>query len=310
MTGAAGTKGRWFTERLTPYETHSHKLKKILVRKKTKFQDAMLAESCSFGLCLVLDGEMQSAKSDEFIYHESLVMPSFMTHPNPARSVILGGGEGATTREILKDRLAKKTTMVDIDGEVVEFCKKHMKSWHQGSFNNPRAEILIGDAKQYIEETGEKFDIIISDLPSPMEEGPAYQLYTLEFYRKLRARLKPEGIFTLQSGSGSLLQLELHTKLYNTLKKIFPVVRSYSTFIPSFDVPWSFLFCATNPKLDPFKLGAAEINRRIKSRVSGPLNFYDGVTHEGLFRISKNFRRALESEKGLVTLKNPVYFYK
>lgn len=308
--GKTGPDGKWFTEWFTPYESHSHKIKKILIQKKTAFQSALLAESCSFGLCLVLDGEMQSAQLDEFIYHESLVLPSFITHPNPARSVILGGGEGATTREILKNKLCKKTTMVDIDGEVVEFCKKHMTQWHQGSFDNPRAEIIIGDAKKYIEETDEKFDVIISDLPSPIEAGPAYQLYTVEFYKKLRQKLKPEGIFTLQAGSGNLLQIELHLKLYNTLKQVFPVVRSYSAHVPSFDVPWSYLLCSTTPKIDPLKLTQKEVEKRIKARITKPLKFYDGITHEGLFRIPKHLRKALDEEKGIITLKKPVYFYK
>ncbi len=308
--GNAGARGQWFTERLTPNETHSHKLKKILIRKKTRFQDALIAESCSFGLCLVLDGEMQSAELDEFVYHESLVLPAFLTHPNPARSAILGGGEGATTREILKHRRVRKTTLVDIDGEVVEFCKKHMRSWHQGSFNDSRAEILIADAEKYILETRETFDVIISDLPSPAEAGPASRLYTLEFYKALRAKLKPDGIFTLQSGPGDMLQWGLHLKLYNTLRKIFPVVRSYSAHVPSFDVPWSFLLCATSPRLDPLRLTAAEIDRRIKTNISKPLKFYDGITHEGLFRIPRHLRDALSREKGVVTLKNPSYFYK
>ena len=304
------SKGIWFKEWFTKHESHSHELKKILVKKKTAFQNAIIADSCSFGRCLVLDGEMQSAQLDEFIYHESLIQPSFVMHPDPKRSVILGGGEGATLREILRHRSTEKCSMVDIDGEVVEFCKTHMEPWHQGAFKDRRSDIVIGDAKKYIEETNEQFDVIISDLPSPIEAGPAYQLYTVEFYKILRKKLKKDGIFTLQAGSGNLLQIELHLKLARTLKQIFPVVRSYFAHVPSFDVPWAFLFCSSNPKLDPLKVSGAEIDRRIAKNVKGNLSFYDGVTHEGLFRIPKHIRKALDAEKGIITAKKPVYFYK
>lgn len=298
----------WFKEWLTPHETHSHKLKKILMKKKTKFQNALVADSHSFGRCLVLDGEMQSAQFDEFIYHESLIHPAFMTHPRPETVVILGGGEGATLREILKYASIQNVKMIDIDKEVVDFCIQHMSEWHQGAFGSRKAEVIIDDARKFIEQSAEKLDLIISDLPSPMEGGPAYQLYTLEFYRTLRTRLKPNGIFAMQAGSGSLLQISLHSKLYQTLKKVFPVVRSYSTYIPSFDVPWAFLVCSQNAATDPLGISAVEIDRRIRERVKGDLKFYDGMTHEGLFRISKNLRSCLEKEKEFITLKKPVYF--
>src|SRR4051812_30346362 len=111
-------KDEWFTERFTPHESHSHQLKKILIQTKTQFQNAILADSHSFGRCLILDGEMQSAQLDEFIYHECLVQPAMILHKKPQDVLILGGGEGATVREILRHPSVKRATMVDIDGEV------------------------------------------------------------------------------------------------------------------------------------------------------------------------------------------------
>ena len=283
----------WLTEWLTPHESHSHELCKIIVKKKTGFQDALIADTFSFGRCLVLDGEMQSAQLDEYIYHEALVHPALCTHPDPKIIAIMGGGEGATAREILRHKTVKKAYMVDIDGEVVDFCKKHMKPWHQGNMDDPRLEVIIGDAKKFIEETPFKFDVIISDLPTPDGGGPAYKLYTGGFYETLKKRLNPGGILVLQAGSGSLIQLDFHLKLYGTLKKVFPLIRSYSAHIPSFDVPWAFLLCAQSRKLDPLSVSAQEIDARVSRRVGSPLSFYDGLTHEGLFRIPKNLRNYL-----------------
>ena len=310
MPSSKKSKDKWFKEWFTPYESHSHKLKRILVKKKTKFQNALIADTYSFGRCLVLDGEMQSAQLDEFIYHESLIHPSLITHPNPKKVAILGGGEGATLREILKHKSVENCKMIDIDGEVVEWCREHMGLWHQGSFDNPRAEVIIGDAKEFIHRGGEKLDVIVSDLPSPIEMGPAFQLYTIEFYKILKTRLNPGGIFVLQAGSGNLLQIALHLKLYSTLKKVFPVVHSYSAHVPSFDVPWAYLLCSMSPQNDPSRLSAKEVEKRISKRVKGELRFYDGMTHEGLFRIPKHLRRSLANEKGVITLKRPQYFFK
>ena len=192
--------------------------------------------------------------------------------------------------------------MVDIDGEVVGWCKDHMQTWHQGAFDHPKSEVVIADAKKYIEETKEKFDVIISDLPSAAESGPAVRLYTVEFYRELTDKLKPDGILVLQAGSGNPIQIDLHLKLYGTLKKVFPVVRSYSAYVPSFDVPWAFLFCSKSGSCDPLALTGSTVDQRIHTRISKPLSFYDGTTHEGLFRIPKQMRKMLEREKGVITL--------
>ncbi len=297
----------WFTERFTPHESHSHRIKKTLVQTQTQFQSAILADSHSFGRCLVLDGEMQSAQLDEFIYHECLVQPAMVIHPKPQDLLILGGGEGATVREILYHPGVKRVTMVDIDGEVVDFCKEYLTEWHRGKLSHPKTRLIIGDAREFVLNTEEKFDVIISDLPTPIEGGPAYQLYTVEFYKKILARLRPGGIFIAQAGSGSLVQIHFHSVLFNTLRKIFKVVRPFYAFVPSFDVPWAFLMCTQ--KADPMAFTAKTVDKRLGT-ICRKLRFYDGIAHEGLFRVPKYLRTALNKEKQVITEKKPVFFFK
>src|SRR5690242_18174165 len=121
-----GASRSWFEEKFTPHDMHRHELRRVLVRRKTRFQNAILADTYSFGRCLILNNEIQSAEKDEFIYHECLVQPAMVLHPGARNVLILGGGEGATAREVLRHRRVRHVTMVDIDGEVVEFCKKYL----------------------------------------------------------------------------------------------------------------------------------------------------------------------------------------
>src|SRR5690348_6876764 len=122
----------WYTDRVTPHDFHRHKLAKIVKSVRTPFQRAVLADSYSFGRCLILDGEMQSAQADEFIYHECLVHPAMTLHAKPRDILVLGGGEGATVREILRYPSVRHVTMVDIDAQVIAFAKKYLGSWHRG----------------------------------------------------------------------------------------------------------------------------------------------------------------------------------
>lgn len=295
---------RWFTDQISSDEAHRHRLRKILVQMKTKFQSVLLADTAAFGRCLILDGEIQSAEHDEFIYHECLVHPALSVHPRPRHVLILGGGEGATAREVLRHPGVHRVTMVDIDGDVVQFCKTHLARWHQGAFSDPRTRLVIGEARKYVLETREQFDIIISDLPTPAPwaggtsgRGPLAELYSPAFYRRLAARMRPGGILATQAGSGSLPLMDFHASLYRTMKKVFKRVRPYYAFVPSFDMPWAFLIATQGQ--DPRDASAAQIDRRLGT-LSRSLRFYDGQTHEGLFRIPKAVRGRLDGARHLI----------
>jgi spermidine synthase len=284
-----GASVSWFTENYSPHDSRRHALKKIILETRTPFQHAVLADSYSFGRCLILNDEIQSAEIDEFIYHEALVQPALATHPAPRDILILGGGEGATVREILRHPRIRRVTMVDIDAKVVEFCREYLAPWHQGALDHKKTRLLIADARTFIAETHEKFDIIISDLPTPMNaQDPVTPLYTLDFYRQIAKRLKSEGIFVAQSGSGHWLHLHFHTALERMLRKIFKVVRPYYAFVPSFDEPWAFLMASQ--KNDPMRLRRSQIDKKLGT-LKKSLRFYDGQTHEGLFRIPKYLRQ-------------------
>lgn len=284
----------WFTERFTNHEEHSHHIRKTLVRTKTQFQEAVLADLYAFGRCLILDGEIQSAECDEFIYHEALVHPAIAAHGSARNALILGGGEGATARELLRHKSLRQITMVDIDGEVVSFCKRFLKSWHQGAFTDRRVQLVIDDAYKFIAASGERFDIILSDLPTPSGAGPIRKLYTVDFYKRLLERLNPGGILVVQAGSGSPLQWRFHAILARTLSKVFRYVQPYQVFIPSFDGPWAYLFCSQTT--DPRHLSPSDIKRNLGS-VAKSLRWYDEETHQGLFHMPKHLRLALQKER-------------
>ncbi|MFQ5579411.1 MAG: polyamine aminopropyltransferase [Nitrospiria bacterium] len=298
---------KWFLDYLTPFEGHMHAIETVIFSKRTKFQQMEILETRSYGRCLVLDGKMQSSEEDEFIYHEALVHPAMLTHPNPEKVFIVGGGEGATLREILRHKSVQKVLMVDIDKEVVELCKRHLPEWHQGAFEDPRAELRFLDARKYLEETDERYDIIIIDICEPVEEGPAYLLYTKEFYRLVMERLSDNGLISLQAGTTSTSDLLCFSAVYQTLKSVFPLVSPYQATIPSFGLPWGFALASKH--FDPQSFEMEEIDRRIARRIDGELCSYDGETHLGQFMLQKQVRLNLEKQKRIIEDNQPLYTY-
>ncbi|CAI8031258.1 Polyamine aminopropyltransferase [Geodia barretti] len=143
-------------------------------------------------------------------------------HPDPRHVFIGGGGEGGTLREILAHRSVEHVVMVDLDQQVVDLCREHLPQHHQGAFDDPRAELVFGDAREYLENSSQQFDVMVMDLVDPLEGGPAYLLYTEEYYNIARARLKPGGMLVTQSGPARYLSLhECFTTIFKTLDTIF-----------------------------------------------------------------------------------------
>lgn len=298
---------RWFIEALSPEEGHLHGIRRVLFSTQTPFQSLDIMELGSYGKALVLDGKVQSSLFDEFIYHETLVHPAMLCHPAPRQVFIVGGGEGATLREVLRHPTVERALMVDIDEEVVSRCKELLPEWHRGAFDDLRAEVRFLDARRYLEETDERFDVVIIDISEPVEEGPAYLLFTREFYHIVHRCLTDQGVIALQAGSVSLSDLSCFTAIHQTLRTVFPVVAPYWAVIPSFALPWGFSIASKRP--DPRELGPDAIDRLLAERIGTDLKYYDGLTHQMSFLLPKYVRQRLEEEKRIIEDNSPLFTF-
>src|SRR4030043_2399246 len=163
-------KRKWLYDEVSPDLAQLHRIKKAIYSGRTEFQSVEIVDTRSFGVCLVLDGKIQASERDEFIYHEALVHPAMLSHPCPETVFIAGGGEGATLREVLSHKTVKQAVMIDIDEEVIATCKRFLPDYSQGAFEDERTELYHTDARDYLAKCGDTFDIIIIDLPEPIEE--------------------------------------------------------------------------------------------------------------------------------------------
>ena len=170
---------KWIEEELEPGLRVMYGLKEQLRSSTSKFQTVDVVDLEPFGRTLLIDGLIQSCQVDEFVYHESLVHPALLSHPCPKSVYIGGGGEGSTAREVLRHSTVERCVMVDIDEDVVSFCRENLPE-NSEAFKDSRLELVIDDAKAVLEQSPTGFDIIIMDLDDPLEGGPCYQLYTVE----------------------------------------------------------------------------------------------------------------------------------
>ena len=297
----------WLTEYITPWDYYAHGITRVLACRRTAFQEMYIVESGSHGKALILDGKWQSCEEDEFLYHEPLVQPAMLAHGDPRRVLILGGGEGATAREVLRWKAVEHVTMIDIDGEVVEACREHLPELHQNAFDDPRLEVVIQDAMEFLDHTKSTWDVIVSDLTDPIEDGPSLKLFTQDYFRRAQSVLGSNGVFVIQAGPVSPAELGLHTRLVRTMKTVFDHVRSYTSFVPSFAAPWGFAIGTSKPiegRPDP-----AKIDGMLQEKTTGGLRMFDGTTLLGMFQLPLHLRRAIEQETRVYTLQDPPKFH-
>jgi len=221
----------WFAETLFPDFQQRLRVTRVIHREKTPFQELGILETPRFGRVLTLDGVVQTTEKDEFCYHEMLAHVPILAHGAVRKVLIIGGGDGGVLREALRHKGVEKAVMVEIDGGVVEACRKYLPSLGAGAFEDPRTELLIADGFRYVKETAERFDVVIVDSTDP--KGPAVPLFGDGFYADVRSRLTERGVVVCQSGVG-FLQPDEARGTCARMKRLFADGTLYMTQVPTY----------------------------------------------------------------------------
>ena len=116
--------------------------------------------------------------------------------------LILGGGDGLAAREVLKYSDVKKVTLVDIDPAMTDLGKSYpvFVRLNQGALSDPRVQIENKDARAFLVDSDQLYEIVIIDLPDPKTIDIA-RLYSLQFYKLVHRHLSKGGMMVTQATS-------------------------------------------------------------------------------------------------------------
>ena len=206
---------------------------KALVDEKSQYQRIKIFDTVANGRVLILDDIVQMTTRDESAYAEMLTHLPILEHGNAERVMIVGGGDLSIADEVLKHKGVKEVVLVDIDGRVVELCRKHFAEVNAKAFKDKRLKIEIADAFEYLgrKQSKARFDLIIGDRPDPI--GPGKALFGETFYDRIKRALKPGGFATFQTGVPFYQPWEI-TEALNELKAFFPQSGLYLTVVPTY----------------------------------------------------------------------------
>lgn len=225
---------RWFEHRLYQDE--------IVYAETTRFQRIVITQYEN-DLRLYSDQELQFSSRDEYRYHEALIHPALSLLQTPDKVLIIGGGDGLATREILKDARVKAITLVDLDPLMTKISRElpQIRALNQDSLHNPKVKIVNADGYRFLIETPQHFDLIVLDLPDPRTEAIS-RLYSREFYLLAKKKLSADGILVTQASSPYYARESywcINQTLLSTSLKTLP----YRVNVPAFG-EWGFILAS------------------------------------------------------------------
>ncbi|MGC9952774.1 MAG: polyamine aminopropyltransferase [Rhizomicrobium sp.] len=223
-----------FKERLHKGYAQTMELKgKPLADEKSRYQHVRIFDTVANGRVLVLDDIVQMTTRDESAYAEMLTHLPILEHGEVERVMIVGGGDLSIADEVLKHKSVTEVVLVDIDGRVVELCRRHFAEVNAKAFKDKRLTVEIADAFEYLgrKESKARFDLIVGDRPDPI--GPGKALFGETFYDRVKRALKPGGFATFQTGVPFYQPWEI-TEALTELAAFFPQSGLYLTVVPTY----------------------------------------------------------------------------
>ena len=222
----------WINETLYPAWGQRFQVRRELARVRSDFQEILLFDSETHGRVLLLDGVIQITERDEFVYQEMLAHVPLLIHPEPRSVLIIGGGDGGVLRRVLEHANVARAVMVEIDAEVIRLSQEFLPKIAGNAWNDPRAEIIVGDGIAHVREApNASVDVIIVDSTDPVGVGEV--LFTDNFYRNCARVLTPDGLIVNQCGVPFMQAEELqHTTARRA--KFFPSVSAYVVAVPTY----------------------------------------------------------------------------
>ncbi|MFI5209744.1 MAG: fused MFS/spermidine synthase, partial [Gemmatimonadales bacterium] len=147
-----------------------------------------------------------------------------LVHPGARRALVVGLGTGSTAGWLAQVPTIERVDVVELEPAIVHVARTLSKI-NRDVLSNPKVHLVFGDGREVLLTTPESYDIIFSEPSNPYRAGVA-SLFSADFYRSVRRRLRPGGLF-LQWLQGYELDAQVVRTAIATMASEFPAVESW-----------------------------------------------------------------------------------
>jgi spermidine synthase len=256
----------------------------MLVDEQSPFQRVKFFDTERNGRVLTLDDNVQTTTRDHHAYSEMLTHLPMFEHGKVKTVLIVGGGDLAIAAEALKHKGVTEVVLAEIDPVVIERSRELFADINKKAFKDKRMDIQVVDAFDYLArpETKGHFDLVIADRPDPI--GPGAILFADDFYKRIKAALRPGGLAVFQTGV-PFYQPEELTDTLKQLARLFANAGTYLTVVPTYIGGFMAL---TWVSADGAVLGDAKKAKKIEKAFTASgvkTEYYTPAIHQAAFAL-------------------------
>ncbi|MCI2432161.1 fused MFS/spermidine synthase [Candidatus Acetothermia bacterium] len=199
----------------------------ITVAKEKAILPRQLGDQMVESILLINDGKIDASSYSDMPTQIFSGHAGLMLHPDPKDVLVIGLASGTTAGSVLQHPI-ERLTNVEIEEAVVEASRQFDFVNHK-PLDDPRSMLIVNDGRNYLLVTPQKYDVIVSEPSNPWMSGPS-NLFTQEFFKIVRRKLKDDGIFVQWVQMYSMSPENMRA-LIATVRSIFPYVYVFNTLI-------------------------------------------------------------------------------
>jgi spermidine synthase len=142
----------------------------------------------------------------------------------PPRVALIGFGSGVTAGSITQFPI-RALEVVELEPAIYE-ASRFFEHVNHRPLANPKVTARVGDGRNFLTQRQDRFDVIVSQPSNPWITGVS-NLFTREYFRAVRARLQPDGLFCQWAQLYEMSPFNIKT-IYRTLREEFPYVMVFA----------------------------------------------------------------------------------
>jgi len=145
------------------------------------------------GISFLINGKSDGNAVNDAATQVMAGMVGALLHPAPKRSLVVGLGTGSTAGWLAKAPGMERVDVVELEPSILDVARA-CHPVNQDVMENPRVRVLLGDAREVLLASSERYDIIFSEPSNPFRAGIS-SLFTRDFYHAVKGRMNEGGIF-------------------------------------------------------------------------------------------------------------------
>ncbi len=200
--------------------------RRILAWEKDGVESSVAMLKASEGYAFVISGKTDGSSRGDVATQVVGGLIGAALHSNPRRGLVIGLGTGSTAGWLAAVPSIERVDVVELEPAILRVAGDCSPVNHD-VLGNPRVRIWIGDAREWLLTSRDRYDVIFSEPSNPYRAGIS-SLFTADFYRGVRSRLAPGGIF-LQWLQAYEVDSGTVRTVYATLQSVFPEVETWHT---------------------------------------------------------------------------------